>query len=142
MQGFQIVSEIPKELSTFHSVWTAPGLVGGVFIDPSHQADENAATITAHRARDCKGKFGVVKLPVTAAGASLKTICETSPGKAEGETYLLLPRQAGGVYVLTIFEVNDGAPDNAPSTSAQTAGTNAEVTSGRLMEASIRVLGR
>ena len=141
VQGFQIVSEIPKELSTFHSVWTAPGLVGGVFIDPSHQADENAATITAHRARDCKGKFGVVKLPVTADGASLKTICETSPGKAEGETYLLLPRQ-GGVYVLTIFEVNDGAPDNAPSTSAQTAGTNAEVTSGRLMEASIRVLGR
>jgi hypothetical protein len=126
-------------------VWTAPGLVGGVVISPDTEVDTGTAQITAHRAQNCKGKFGVIKLPVTAAGASIKTLCETSPGKAIGETYLLLPRSAGGVFLFTIFEVDDGAataPDNAPGASAQTAGADSEATSARLMDASIRVLGR
>jgi hypothetical protein len=93
--------------------------------------------------KPCKGKFGVVKLPVTAAGASINALCETSPGKAEGDSFLIMPRPAGGVYVFITSEVNDeSTPANEQSSSGQTAGAAAEGTSARLMDASIRVLGR
>jgi hypothetical protein len=143
VQGFQIVSEIPADLaSTFHSMWTAPGLVGGVVVSPDGKVDEGVSLITANSASNCKGKFGVTKIPVTGAGADVKTLCETAPGTAQVVSYLIFPRPAGGVYVFSTSDVSDGTtPDNAPSASTQTAGANVEATSARLMEASIRVLG-
>jgi hypothetical protein len=56
--------------------------------------------------------------------------------------YLLFPRPTGGVYVFSTSEVSDGTADNAQGAPTQNAGVNAETTTGRLMEASIRVLGR
>ncbi len=113
-------------------------------INPDGKVDEGTTLITANSAQNCKGKFGVAKLPITTAGADIRTICETSPGKADVVSYLILQRSAGGVFVFAIGEVNDGTtpPDNAQGASAQTAGAAAESTSVRLMDASIRVLGR
>jgi hypothetical protein len=142
VQGFQIMSDIPPQLASFHSVWTAPGLVGAVLVKPDSNVDQATSIITAKSARNCKGKFGVAKLPVTAAGADIKTLCETSPGKADAGSFLILPRPAGGIYVFMTSDVNDGAPASSTDASVQTASVAAEATSARLMEASIRVLGR
>jgi hypothetical protein len=136
VQGFQLVGEIPAALSHYHSIWVAPGLLGGVVIEEQATLDQAVALTTAVSTSQCKGRFASAKLPVTAAGASIKTVCEQGPGKSQVASFLILPRQRGGVYVFSTAEISEETDvDDEGAITAESVAAN-------LMEASTRVLSR
>jgi len=92
--------------------------------------------LTADLAKKCKGEFAIMKLPLSFSGASLKTACVTS-GKSETETYMFLPRRKGGIYMVGLTDLEDGAPSDQPGIPPAS-----EKMAGKLMEASIKILSR
>lgn len=135
VSGFQLLDEVPKNLEIFHAMWIAPGLIGGVTVDGSASVEQALAVVTASATSQCKGRFASAKLPSSAGGASIKTVCEESSEKVDATSYTFLVRRKGGVYIFTTVEIDGEA--NGQSAAEHSA----EATSGRLMDASIKILG-
>lgn len=119
IQGFAIADTVPDSLKGYLVVWTAPGLVGGVQIMDRTTVEQASAFIAASDTGTCKGTLG------TFAG-----------GNGFRINYAIVPRQKGGVYVLSTGETEAGqadAQEHGREAAADDAG-------GRLFDASIRWL--
>lgn len=132
--GFQLISDVPEDVSFFHAMWVAPNLIGGVTVIPRGKPDDIQATITASIAKNCKGRFASAKLPVSTASSSVNTICEGADGKTQTASFVFLTRQKGGSYMLATIDAEASVADKRASP--------AETASGRIIDASVNVLGR
>jgi len=134
VSGFQLIGDVPEDMSFFHAMWVAPHLVGGMTVVPQGDTDDMQAAVTASVAKNCKGRFASAKLPVSSASTSVKTICEGADGKTATASFVFLRRQKGGAYMLATMDAESGVADEHASP--------AEMASGRIIDASVKVLGR
>ena len=120
IDGFTVVDAIPADLDFFDAMWTAPGVIGGVIVQPTETTDSALAGLTGRASANCKGRHASAKLPGKDGIVSLKLICDDAES-----TVVILPRSRGGLYVVTILpapaestSMLPGAERSAPATEA------------------------
>ena len=135
---FELIDELPPN-SSYHAVFTAPGLYGAVLVlnDPTVTVTAAVSTVTSTRAKQCKGEFAAMKLPLGSSGANVRTACVTSGKSSTETTWLLMPRRKGGIYSIMLVDPGNGTSSDQPST-----GSASKKTVGKLMDASLKILSR
>jgi hypothetical protein len=138
IEGFQVAEAIPPGLEMFHSVWSAPGIMGGLIIGLDQTVEQASGALIGSSADSCKGHFATGKLPSAPDGtASIKTACDN-----DVFTYVLIPRPKGGVYVMLVTKAPTSSGQQAGSTLAVPDTDRPEAVSGQLVNASYTITGK
>jgi len=111
-------AQIPADLAGYDSIWIAPAIVGGARIlpaGPAAEAKRVQETTVASDARQCAaGSFTTERTPGgdrTDPILRFVTRCKIG-ARVAASYYLVLPRAAGGVYLLAVMSAA-GATDAA-----------------------------
>ena len=138
IDSFQVADTIPPGLEMFHSVWSAPGILGGLTIGLNQTVEQASATLVGMGASSCKGHFASAKLPSAPDGtASVKTACDN-----DVVTYVLIPRPKGGVYVMLLMKAPTPSGQQPRSTLAAPDTDRPDVVTGQLISASYAITGK
>lgn len=120
ISGFSILPEgnVPASLSYADVVWVAHGVVGTANVLPglpNMKPSKIASSIAGGAASACEGQFASGPLPTTTPlGTMTFGACKTSNGTVIAY-YFVLPRSAGGYYVLATVSVGQ---NTTPAKSA------------------------
>lgn len=131
ISGFTLV---PGAMNSYHASWAAPGVVGGLRIE-NLDAAESTGFIFAVEEKNCGGSFGGARERSEGGAVTLRCACKVGSGQSTNVFYTIVPRPAGGSYVLFVTAVEDR------STSSDVPPEDIAAKTGSLMlKASLRAL--
>jgi hypothetical protein len=136
IQGFRLVSDVPSVMQDYQAAWSAPGVVGGIKIQQDATISDAVTILIASDERGCKGTFASYRERAEQGLVSIRTACKQETGDGINVTYMLAPRNAGGVYQFFALAMPEENPDAMPE------GDAVATTAGRMFDASLRTLGR
>ena len=135
---FQMVDEIPAQspYGDYHSVFIAPGIVGGMRIFPEESESALSLQLMAASTQKCAGRAATAKLPMPGTGTHVQTLCDQD-GVQRESSYFVLPRKRGGVYGIELTKdvIGQGALPTQPSKPDLPISD----VSGRLLEAGMKL---
>ncbi len=137
---FSMLEEVPDVYQDYHSVFVAPGIVGGMKIMPEETESSLSTTIIAYVSDRCAGKAATARLPMSNSGVHIQAICEEN-GKKHESSYFILRRKRGGVYgvELTGVEIPPAATNTLPAPAQERPERSLTDLSGRLVEAGLNL---
>lgn len=133
VEGFAMAEAIPAELKFFDAMWTAPGVVGGLTVGLDETPESALAGITSRAMASCKGRHATAKLPEKGGIISLKQMCDD-----QASTVIVIPRQKGGVYVVSVVPAGKQEAEVLPE--AEQGAQNTEMIAGKIIDATYEVL--
>lgn len=131
---FTIVDSIPADLDFFDAMWIAPGVMGGLMVQPTETIDSALSNFAGRSSANCKGRHASAKLPGKGGVVSLKLMCDET-----ASTVVMFPRSRGGLYIVIVLPVSPTSEESTlPSSEQQPSST--EAVSARIVEASYGIL--
>jgi hypothetical protein len=104
------VDKVRTDFKGEHAVWFIDGTAGSLRILPQADSIENTASaLMAIASNQCKGKFATGKSSNGNGGLKIEVVCEEQKEKISTYDYVLIARPAGGVYLFSIFDLDDKA---------------------------------
>jgi hypothetical protein len=104
--------EVPEAFRSHRAMWKLADLVG-VTDMVSGSVDEIKSNVFSSDTKDCAGEATTAVDGVSGAYEHVHTVCKKGDGSSITVHYLVIPRDAGGSYMLSFIDTGDGTSAGA-----------------------------